>query len=151
MLKTIREIFLTLLVVIVVAAIIGIVKSERRVSQQPPQVATQQDKLRSAAKANSDLNRGLPTMLDSQTMLTRAEADASSTTYYITMVNYPSADLNQEFLANAQELIGRRNCTDRDIRWSYDQGLHMKYIVSGSDNRQVGSFIISKVYCQRYR
>lgn len=151
MLKTIREIFYTVLAVILVFTVIGIVKSERASQQPPPQVSTQQDKQRAAAKANIDLNRGLPTMIDSQTMLTKAEADASSTTYYITMVNYPSANLDQKFLAKAQELIGRRNCSDSDISWSYDQGMHMKYIVSGSDNRQAGSFIISKIYCQRFR
>ena len=152
MLKTIREIFFTVLVVVVVATVISIVKSERRAAQQPtPQVATQQDKQRSAEKMNVELNRGLPTMLDSQTMLTKAVAETNSTTYYIKMVNYPSAYLDQDFLIKAQEIIGRQNCADSDIRWSFDQGMHMKYIVSGSDNQQAGSFIISKVYCQRFR
>lgn len=90
-------------------------------------------------------------MLDSQTMLARVEASTGSTIYHIKMVNYPSVYLDQDFLIKAQELIGRRNGADSDIRWSFDQGMHMKYIVSGSDNQQAGSFIISKVYCQRFR
>ena len=84
-------------------------------------------------------------------MLTKAVAETNSTTYYIKIVNYPSAYLDQDFLIKAQEIIGRQNCADSDIRWSFDQGMHMKYIVSGSDNQQAGSFIISKVYCQRFR
>lgn len=152
MLKTIREIFFTVLVIVVVVTLVGIVKSERRAAQQPaPQFATHEDKQRSAEKMNVELNRGLPTMLDSQTMLVRAEAETNSTTYFIKMVNYQSVYLNKDFLANAQELVGRRNCSDRDIRWSYEQGMHMKYVVSGSDNQPVGSFIISKAYCERFR
>lgn len=142
----------TIAIIVVLSFMWTVFKSERRAAQQPQQqVATHQDKQQATAKANIDLNQGLPTMLDSQTMLTRAEVGTGSTTYHIKMVNYPSAYLDQDFLAKAQKLIGRRNCADSDIRWSYDQGLHMKYIVSGSDDQQVGSFIISKVYCQRFR
>ena len=106
---------------------------------------------RTVAMQEAELNHGLPAMLDSQTMLTRVEADPTSTTYYITMVNVQSAYLDHEFLMDAQELVGRRNCLDSDIAWAYDNGLQMKYVVSGSDNRQVGSFIISRAYCQRFR
>ena len=145
MLKTIGIIF-------VVVLAWTIFKNERSAAQKPPQqVATLQDKQQAAAKSNVDLNRGLPTMLDSQTQLTRVEAGTASTIYHIKMVNYPSAYLDQDFLVKAQELIGQRNCSDNDIKWSFDQGMHMKYIVSGSDNQQAGSFIISKVYCQRFR
>ena len=130
----------------------GVFKSERRADQKrAQQVASLQDKQQAAAKANVDLNRGLPTMLDGQTMLTKVEAEAGSTIYYIKMVNYPSADLDQYFLIKYQEMVGRRNCADNDIRWSFDQGMYMKYIVSGSDNLQAGSFIISKAYCQRFK
>ena len=90
-------------------------------------------------------------MLDSQTMLTRVEATVGSTIYHIKMVNYPSEILDQDFLIKAQELIGRRNCANNDVKWFFDQGMHMKYIVSGSDNQQAGSFIISRIYCQRFR
>lgn len=145
MLKTISIIF-----VIVLAW--TTLKNERRAAQIPPQQdATLQDKQQAAAKSNVDLNRGLPTMLDSQTQLTRVEASTVSTIYHIKMVNYPSAYLDHDFLGKAQELIGRRNCSDNDIKWSFNQGMNMKYIVSGSDNQQAGSFIISKVYCQRFR
>lgn len=142
----------TIIVIVVLSFAWTVYKNERRATQQPvQQVATMQDKQQAAAKANVDLNRGLPIILDSQTMLTRVEASTDSTIYHIKMVNYPSAYLDQDFLIKAQELIGRRNCADNDIRWSFDQGMHMKYIVSGSDNKQAGSFIISKVYCQRFR
>jgi len=144
--------FKTIIIIVVVVFAWTVFKIERRANQQPAQqVLTQQDKQQAAAKANVDLNKGLPTMLDSQTMLTRVEASTGSTNYYIKMVNYPSAYLDQDFLVKAQELIGRRNCSDNDMRWLYDQGEYMKYIVSGSDNQQAGSFIISKVYCQRFR
>ncbi len=142
----------TIGIIIVVVFVWTIFKIERRAAQKPPQqVATLQDKQQAAAKSNVDLNLGLPAMLDSQTQLTRVEASTASTIYHIKMVNYPSAHLDQNFLAKAQELIGQRNCSDNDIKWSFDQGMHMKYIVSGSDNQQAGSFIISKVYCQRFR
>jgi len=90
-------------------------------------------------------------MLDSQTMLTKVEASAVATDYYIKMINYPSASLDNNFLVKAQQLIGRRNCAEGHIKSSFNQGMHMKYIVSGSDGRQAGSFIISKIYCQRFR
>lgn len=142
----------TIVIIVVILFAWTIFKNERRAAQQPvQQVATVQDKQQAAAKANIDLNRGLPTKLDSQTLLTRVEAGTGETRYYIKMVNYPSGYLDQDFLVKAQELIGRRNCSDSDIRWGYDQGTWMKYIVSGSDNIQAGSFIISKVYCQRFR
>jgi hypothetical protein len=101
---------------------------------------TQQPQAQSAIADNG------PVMLDSQTMITKTVADATSTTYYLKMVDVPSSSLDQQFLANAQELIGRRNCADSDIRSFYDQGQYMKYVVAGSDDRKVVSFIISKVY-----
>lgn len=118
-------------------------------SQSAPkqQVATREH---TEEKSIANLNRGLPTMIDKETQLTKVEGDAYSTTYFVRMVNYPSGLLDARFLAISQEIIGRRNCMDKDIRWAYEHDQFMKYIVSGSDNRQAGSFIISKVYCQRF-
>ena len=103
----------------------------------------------SVVKATADLNRGLPAMMDSQTMMTKIEVDGIFTNYYLTMVNYPASKLNHAFLAKAQEVIGRKNCFDRDIVTTFENGYVMRYIVSGSDNKQVGSFVLSKHYCQR--
>lgn len=142
----------TIGIILVLALAWSIFKTERRATPQPAQqVATIQDKQLSAAKSNVDLNRGLPVMLDSQTMLTKVEASTESTIYHIKMVNYPSEYIDQAFLVKAQELVGQRNCSDNDIKWSFDQGMHFKYTVSGSDNQPAGSFIVSKVYCQRFR
>lgn len=94
---------------------------------------------------------GLPIMLDRETMITSMDSDATSTTYQVKMINHAASDFNQDFLGNAQELIGRRNCADSDISWSYDQGMISKYVVSGSDDRRIGSFVISKHYCSRFR
>ena len=142
----------TIIIIFVISLAWTIFKNERRAYQQPAQqVETIQEKQQAAAKANVELNRGLPTMMDSQTMLTKVEASTDLVIYNIKMVNYPSAYLDQNFLVKAQELVGRRNCADNDIMWTYEQGRYSKYIVSGSDNKQAGSFIISKVYCQRFR
>jgi hypothetical protein len=142
----------TIGIILVLVLAWSIIKTERRAAPQPAlQVATIQDKQLSAAKSNVDLNRGLPVMLDSQTMLTKVEASTESTIYYIKMMNYPSEYIDPAFLVKAQELIGQRNCANTDIKWSFDQGMHFKYIVSGSDNKPAGSFIVSKIYCQRFR
>ncbi len=141
----------TIIIVVVIGIAWTVFKSERHTNQPSVQQALSlYDKQQSAIKANVDLNQGLPTMLDSQTMLTKVEASTDSTVYHIKMVNYLSASLDEDFLIKAQELIGRRNCTDKDIKWSLDQGKYMKYILSGSDHQQAGSFIISKVYCQQF-
>jgi LytS/YehU family sensor histidine kinase len=105
----------------------------------------------SVIRANDELNRGLPMMVDSQTMVTKAETTSVSTIYYLKMINYTAAQLGPDFLVNAQESIGRRNCVDSDIVQFYNMGMHMQYIVYGSDNQKVGSFVISKAYCQRFR
>ena len=108
---------------------------------------TREAKRKAAAAANIELNRGLPTMLDSETMLTKAVAETNQTTYYLTMVNFQSGELNQDFLVKAQRQIGKNDCADKDIRWSYEKGMLMKYIISGADHRTAGSFYISKTYC----
>lgn len=150
MIKTAASVLAIAFLAIVGFFVIGVIKSEGRTSSQlSPRGATALDKEKSA-ETTSELNRGLPTMLDSQTMLTRVDATQDSRTYHITMVNYPSEHLDSQFLAKYQELVGRRNCLDRDIRWTYEQDIYMKYVVSGSDNRVAGSFIISKIYCQRF-
>lgn len=96
-----------------------------------------------------DLNRGLPAMMDSETMLTKIEVDGAFTNYYLTMVNYPASKLNHVFLSKSQEVIGRKNCSDSDIVVTFENGYAMRYIVFGADNKQVGSFVLSKQYCQR--
>lgn len=118
---------------------------------KPTQVVAQEPARSSPAKKAADMNRGLPTMMDPQTMLTRVDVEGIVTNYYLTMVNYPSNTLDHTFLAKSQEIIGRRNCADSDIKVMYDHDHVMKYIISGSDKKQVGSFIISKVYCQRFK
>lgn len=139
--------FLRTVVIILVASFAWtIYKNERRASQQ---LESNSDK-QYLTNGRASLNRGLPTMLDSETMMTRVDADSSSTIYYVKMINYPSTQLDHSFLSQALELVGRRNCADSDIRWYFDQGKHMKYIVMGSDDRQVGSFIVSKTYCERF-
>ena len=119
-------------------------------NKQSVQVATDQDKRRAAKLASVELNRGLPTMLDKQTMLTHVDTGLSETTYHLTLVNIPSTSIDTKLITSAQELIGRRNCANPDTRWSYDQGIHMKYIITGSDKKQAGSFIISNFYCERF-
>jgi hypothetical protein len=141
----------TIMIIVILSFAWTVYKNERQAAQHHvAQKATMQDKQQAAINSNEELNRGLPKMLDSQTMLTRVEASTGSTTYHIKMVNYPSVYLDQAFLSKAQEIIGGKNCVDSDIQWSFNQGLHMKYIVFGSDNKQAGSFIISKGYCQRF-
>ena len=103
----------------------------------------------SAVKVPVDLNRGLPSMIDSQTMLTKVEIEGVFTNYYLKMINFNANQLNNKFLIDSQETVGRRNCSDRDIKVMYDNGYIMRYIVSGSDNKQVGSFVLSKHYCER--
>ena len=150
--KSNNEIALTTLVVALAFLAVGLSTTAPSYAKQPPpQVLTDQDKRLAASQANVDLNKGLPTMMDRETMVTKVEATIDSRIYYLRMVNYRAADLNEDFLIRAQEIIGRRNCSDKDIRWAFDQDIYYKYIVSGSDNRQVGSFIHSKIYCQKFR
>lgn len=106
------------------------------------------EKVKTSRAESSIENR--PVMIDSQTMVTSTTSDATSTTYQLKMINLPSSSIDSNFLVRAQEVIGRRNCADRDIRSYYDQGMFMKYVISGSDNHQAGSFIISNIYCQKF-
>lgn len=141
-----------IIIVVVLSLAWTVYKNESDYSRKPDQqVATLQDKQQAVVKANLDLNRGLPVMIDSQTMLTSVEASVNETIYNIRMINYPSGSLDQNFVSKAQEQIGRQNCANKDVVWSFDQGMHMKYIISGSDKITVGSFILSKVYCQNLK
>jgi len=102
------------------------------------------------SQEEAELNRGLPTMLDSQTMLTKVELSATRNTYHLTMINMPTAYIDQEFLVKAQDLVGRRNCADSDVRWFLNAGSVMNYVIHGKDGAHAGSFMISKVYCERF-
>jgi len=114
-------------------------------------IFSEKDKREAAAKANRDFNRDLPKLIDNGTMLTRVEARPESTTYYLTTVKIPSTDIDMDFMKNAQMKVGQRNCADHDVRITYENGMYMKYVVSGSDNYIAGSFVISKAFCDSLR
>lgn len=100
---------------------------------------------------NMELNYGLPSMLDNETMIERIIAKEYEVIYILRMVNYPAAQLDASFLSRAQQTVGRRNCSDADIKWMYDTGRNTKYIIYGADGELAGSFIISGIYCQRFK
>lgn len=152
MLKAIRDTILVALAVTAATLTLRFIQTEYLTARQNQnQVATKQDLEIAAQKSNIELNRGLPTMIDSETMLVRVEASASHDTYFLKMINRHSQTITPDFLIKAQQIVGKRNCTNPDATWAYDQGKFMKYIISGSDNVQAGSFIISKVYCEQIK
>ncbi len=149
--KTVREILFTALLVLFIVCLVAVRKADRAAATQPSGVATAHADALTLQRTDVELNRGLPAMIDSETMMTRIEAGAAVDTYYITTVNFPSHRLGREFFARAQEIIGRRNCRDNDIRSAYEQGKSARYVVSGSDNIAAGFFMLSNVYCERFR
>jgi hypothetical protein len=149
--KAIRESLITVLLVLFVFCIVAVRKSDQAALTQGHSFAAAETKMPTARSSIAGLNGSLPAMIDSQTMMTRIEIGAAVDTYYLKTVNFPSRRLGREFFARAQEIVGRRNCEDNEIRLAYDHGKSTRYVVSGSDNIEAGFFVISNVYCQRFR
>ena len=97
--------------------------------------------------AEVEANRGLPRMVNNEIMATRVQVDERGPTYYMKMVRYPAAAINQTFLNNSKQGSAQQWCASKD-RSRLDQGMTITYVISGSDDAVAGSYVISKSSCQ---
>jgi hypothetical protein len=95
-----------------------------------------------------EMNKNLPTMISPETMLTSVSRSGKIIIYHIKTPNYPASALDKQFLRDVQIVIGDRLCRNNDVRESFKRGKQMQYIISGSENKEVASFLYSQVYCE---
>lgn len=91
------------------------------------------------------LNKGLPKMIDSVTILDKVGLDSHGYTYFETItVKLDSADVLQ---TRVKPTIAKGLCEEADTLSGLKSGLSFHYVYSDSDGNHVGDIVVTKADC----
>ncbi|MDO3382462.1 hypothetical protein [Gilvimarinus algae] len=107
-------------------------------------------KLNEALKQGaSEMNNGLPIMVDSETRLDSTSGGNMSFRYNLTMVNLSPEDLDLEGFTNEmQPLLVNKVCTTKEMQVFIENGVPVTYSYYGKGGKHFASFTVEPDHCK---
>jgi hypothetical protein len=96
------------------------------------------------------LDRPVAVVPGSVTLLRMETLSQLSTIFHMRVEGFPAVYFSVADVNDYQYRIARRSCADSDITYIFLHGGYHKYIMYGSDNKLITSFIIDLAYCKTH-